>query len=284
MIALIAASALLWSQSWYQKFNPLDIHLLPSLWMLRGDNYDSAVGMEALMLTLVNTAYVNSYGGPFRQNIARNIGLNIVYALFLVGLFFLMLSDSNQFNCLYRVNCGTGQSLEARDLTVFAWFSAGGVGGCFLGPQVLTWQEQMMKYGYHGDSSKGWWLPKTPTCAPPANITTVNGTVPTDVAAVSSDLISQFGCVGPNNCFEQSFKWQLAAIFVAFLVINHLFVKVVLHGPVASSLRKRQKQGDRMTYTTPDSDTNSDNADSSESAASSDEDLLQNGAPLEQRS
>merc|ERR1719480_34873 len=62
VLTMAVSELMLWSTSWYEKLVPLDdIHLLPSLWMLRADNYDSSNAMISLFLTLVNTAYVNTY-------------------------------------------------------------------------------------------------------------------------------------------------------------------------------------------------------------------------------
>jgi len=237
LITLVLAEAVLWERPWYVKMNPLDdIHLLPSLWMLRGDNYDSAASAMLLMLSLANTAYVNTYGGAFRRNILRNIGVNVVYALFLIGIFWMLLMPPSQFGCVYRVNCATENSLAAKDLTLLALFSAGGVGGCFLGPQVGVWQEEMHSI----NKTAPWWLPQPENdCLPPAGL----GTTPLD-----SPLISHNGCSGPNNCFAQPFRWTLAGIFAAYILANHLFTKVVLQGYVSARIRRWQRCSDANLY------------------------------------
>mmetsp|Transcript_24133 Transcript_24133/g.67726 ORF Transcript_24133/g.67726 Transcript_24133/m.67726 type:complete len:308 (+) Transcript_24133:1-924(+) len=238
ILAVVVAEAMLWSQPWYEQLKPLDdIHLLPSQWMLRGDNYDSAIGMIALILALVNTAYVNTYGGRFRQNILWNWKINLVYAVFLFALFWLLLTPASEFNCIYRVNCDTKHSLQAGDLTVLAAFSAGGIGGCFLGPQVKIWQEEMTQAGWNKTE---YWLPEPAhDCLPPLG---------THTTPVESPEISNFGCVGPNNCYAPGFRWQVAIVFVAYILINHWFVKFVLQGPISATLRRRQKCGDRALF------------------------------------
>jgi len=262
ILTLLGAECLMWSKDWYVKLNPIyDIHLLPSLWMLRGDTYDASIGMITLTLSLANTAYVNTYGGRFRRNILFNWGVNLVYAVFLFGLFFLLLTPSSQFNCIYRVNCDSEQSQEARALTVLALFSAGGVGGCFLGPQVIVWQDEMAKVG------EPEWLPNTTfNCTPPAG---------TPTSPLNSTLISEFGCVGPNNCYPTSFRWELCAIFVTYIVVNHAFTKLVLQGPVAAVLRRRQRKDDDRrglhAYVAGGEDSH---AESTTDEATSDDDLL----------
>jgi len=259
MIMLFAALGVLWSKDWYVELKPItDIHLLPSLWMLRGDNYDSGVGAITLFLALVNTAYVNTYGGTFRRNIITNIGVNVMYALFLFGLGWMLLSPPNQFNCVYRVNCDSQESQAARDLTVLALFSAGGVGGCFLGPQVKIWQEEMQPAMPPGK----YWLPNTTTaCMPPGH----------DTTPLTSPEISQFGCVGPNNCFSWPLRWQLLGIFLAYIVVNHMFTKLFLQGPVAAHIRRRQRRDDEMQGIYQPSVSNSDSDLDTDFSSGSDE-------------
>lgn len=245
LFTLWAVEALLWSKDWYVQLKPLDdLHLLPSQWMLRGDNYDSGAAMITLMLTLANTAYVNTYGGRFRQNVIWNWGVNAVYAAFLFLLFWLLLAPADNLSCVYRVNCDTKHSLSARSLKPLAWFSAGGVGGCFLGPQVMVWQHEMDAAGWKGKESShadgDYWLPSpAQQCQPPPGWNTT---------PVDSPLISEFGCVGPNNCFSPTYRWQAALIFIANILVNHLFVKLVLQGPVATSLRRRQVKEDQQIF------------------------------------
>mmetsp|Transcript_94354 Transcript_94354/g.197061 ORF Transcript_94354/g.197061 Transcript_94354/m.197061 type:complete len:352 (+) Transcript_94354:2-1057(+) len=260
MVTLFTAFGLLWSKDWYVELKPIaDIHLLPSLWMLRGDNYDSNIGAITLILALVNTAYVNTYGGTFRRNVLTNIGVNVVYALFLFTLGWLLLSPPTQFNCVFRVNCDNTQSMEARDLTPLALFSAGGVGSCFLGPQVKIWQEEMQPAMPPGK----YWLPNTTThCMPPPG----HGTTP-----LTSSEISQFGCEGPNNCFSQTLRWQLLVVFLVYILMNHLFTKLFLQGPVAAGLRLRQRRNDELkgtyvpSFYNSDSDLDTDISSGSES-------------------
>ncbi|CAJ1402659.1 unnamed protein product, partial [Effrenium voratum] len=73
--------AVLHMTEWYDPLNPSWISVLPQLWMNKGDNYDSAIGVLILFIVLSTTAYVNTYGGDFRRSIFRNYGINIMYAL-----------------------------------------------------------------------------------------------------------------------------------------------------------------------------------------------------------
>ncbi|CAK0905309.1 unnamed protein product [Prorocentrum cordatum] len=229
LVALAAGFALLWSKGWYRRLNPVaDLGLDESQWWLRGDNYDAPVGLVVLLLALATTAFVNTYGGSFRQSVLRNWGVCFLHALVLAVLFWLVLRGPSQFGCVFRVNCDTRHSLlSARELWPLGLLSEGwrlraasGVGGCFLGAQLLVWQSELAAANYsdplHGSAS-GRWLPsKDDDCRPPAS----HGTAP-----YGDPLISTLGCEGPNNCYDSRFSYELAAVMVAYVVSNHLFAK-----------------------------------------------------------
>jgi cation-transporting ATPase 13A3/4/5 len=265
VVFMIISYTVLWQQSWYVFVNALtDLHIPGYLWMLKGDNYDSAVGVLFLFAVLSTTAFVNTYGGDFRQNIIRNRAISVAYAITLTGVFVMILAPPSQFGCIYRVNCGTEQSLASGGLLPLKWFSkmggAGLVGGCFLGPQLLFWQEQLFDQ-LGGDYDE--WMPELNStdpsmdCRPPSSAT-VNPAFDT----------VQFGCVGPNNCYSTDYRWSLAMILLMWVVLNHSFVKIVLQGPIARRLRENQEQGDRRTYGL----CGGDEEDSSSAASSSSED------------
>merc|ERR1719217_214091 len=152
LAAWFIALLMLWQEDWYgEKFDPiLDLHLPGQLWMLRGDNFESAVAMLMLFTCLTTVAFTNTYGGVFRQNVFKNAGVVTSYGLWLAALFGMAMSNSNEFNCIFRVNCDMEQSLAAGNIPLLSFFSTGGVGGCFLGPQTVAWQEQMAFYGWTG--------------------------------------------------------------------------------------------------------------------------------------
>merc|ERR1712045_483311 len=105
------------------------------------------------------TAFVNTYGVEFRHTILRN------RAMFSLMMFWLLWAPMGpqRLNCVFRVNCDTPASLRSGGLdkdnllvmngneTVdpglinffwsgLAFWSAGGLGKCFMGPQIKTWQ------------------------------------------------------------------------------------------------------------------------------------------------
>lgn len=235
--ALLFGFHRLWGKPWYDHLNPTqDIHILPQEWMKKGDNYDIPVASLVVFTTLSTTAYVSTYGGAFRRNVLRNTGLNVLYAIGLFGVFFMCFTDPSPASCIFRINCDTEASLAGSGIPVLSQFSAGGTGGCFLGPQVKYWQPLV--------NSSQPWLPKADEhCLPPDSALKV---LPLDDPTISTGkgmLLPH--CYGPNNCYSTDFKLELGAILAVFILLNHLFAKFVLMGPVADVIRKHRQQQHR---------------------------------------
>eukprot|EP00929_Paragymnodinium_shiwhaense_P069047 TRINITY_DN34836_c0_g1_i1.p1 TRINITY_DN34836_c0_g1~~TRINITY_DN34836_c0_g1_i1.p1 ORF type:complete len:1365 (+),score=345.52 TRINITY_DN34836_c0_g1_i1:125-4219(+) len=274
LMCWLLLAVMLWQEEWYvEKYDPIrDLHLLPQYWFLRGDNFDSAVAVFMLFSCLTTTAFINTYGGDFRQPVFKNKGVMVNYTVWIIILFVMVLSDPNKLNCIFRVNCDMAGSLDAVNIPVIAIFSVGGVGGCFLSSQNVAWQEQMLYYGYLGNSTENpFWLPDIdadPACRPwgstakpgfPSTITQSNAPNSTagGVYPLDSPEISVNGCTGPSNCFSVDFKVKVALVMLAYIVCNHLFVKFFLQGPVASKIRARGRVFDSSSSeeeTTEDSD------------------------------
>jgi len=172
----VAVGAFLEKQDFYTdtdgSFHPInDIGLSAALWMLRGDNYVSPVGMGFLFLTLVTTAFVNTYGGEFRHSILQNRGMVVLHTLFAFLMFFLLWAPfgPTRLNCVFRVNCDTPASMRSGGIDKDHWlvknanmaadsafvngmwsglafWSAGGLGACFMGPQIKVWTEEWFEW------------------------------------------------------------------------------------------------------------------------------------------
>lgn len=136
------------------SFHPInDIGLPGKYWMLRGDNYVSPVAMGFLFLTLVTTAFVNTYGCEFRISILKNYSMMCLHGLFFLFMFCLIWMKPTRWNCIFRVSCDTDTSLASGGMPSDSWFwrtlwggigfwSAGGIGDCFQGPQLRVWQKE----------------------------------------------------------------------------------------------------------------------------------------------
>ncbi|CAE7226903.1 ATP13A3 [Symbiodinium sp. CCMP2456] len=161
------AFCVLKAEAWYDPLDPInDISVLPHLWMLKGDNYDGAVCAVCVFVALANTSYVNTYGGNFRRSILQNWGI-----------------------------CAAS-SLACSSLPLLDDISVGGVGECFLGPQVKYWQNHASYLPQAGDSP---WLPSPDNgCLPP---TATLEHLPLDHLNISTGKGFKVGaCIGPNNC------------------------------------------------------------------------------------
>lgn len=235
-------------EAWYDPLDPIfDISVLPHLWMLKGDNYDGAVCAVCVLVGLANTSYVNTYGGNFRRNILQNWGICAAYLSSLCLASFLIFSSPNQLNCVFRVNCDTPSSLACSSLPLLDDISVGGVGECFLGPQVKYWQNHTSYLPQAGDSP---WLPSPDNgCLPP---TATLEHLPLDHLDISTGKGFKVGaCIGPNNCFSDDFKWKLWGILALLTFLQHFVMKYVFLGPVARRLRQwrssRQRNADAAT-------------------------------------
>jgi cation-transporting ATPase 13A3/4/5 len=237
VLAYFIGLGFLWSQDWYIPLNPLDIHIPPKDWMKKGDNYESAVAFFFLLGPLINATYVFSYGWVFRQSVIKNIGLTIMYVILMIALYTLCLTGPTEFGCVYRINCDTEQSLASKNIPLLPLYSVGGVGGCFLGPQVATWQDAMAQPP--NSQTNPYWTPDNaddPPCQPAPNVL---ARIP-----YNDTKISMNGGKGPNNVWSKEFSWTIAIILTVYILFNHFFKRFVLQGTVARAMRKEQKRED----------------------------------------
>lgn len=268
-ILLALLTVILHSNAWYDPLNPNWIHVCAKDWMKKGDNYDSAIGVLILFIVLSTTAYVNTYGGDFRRAICRNVGINIMYALFLFVVFFMALSKPNELNCIYRVNCDTQSSLACKNIPVLSQLSVGGTGGCFLGVQVRYWQEETDSHPDYVplDPDHPWWQPvPEKDCLPPGSTL---AKIPLNSTTISTGKGFKVvdDCTGPNNCYSWHFKWLLAVCLAIYVILHHGFLQLVLLGPVARALRGRQRREDkRLLSDDASSDSSSDGSETSDLA------------------
>ena len=235
VVLFLVARQLMYSQPWYEPLNPaMDIHVPPYMWMLRGDNYDGALNAICCTASLATVAYVHTYGGNFRRNVCQNVGINIIYLLVMALLCVLTLSPPNPFNCIFRVNCDTPNSLACAGLPVLDALSVGGVGDCFVGPQVKTWQNHTKSY------AEEVWLPALEKqCLPPSRTLEF---LPAEHPPISTGK-GFSRCLGPNNCFAVDFKWILISLLAFHALLHHVFMKFVLLGPVARYIRQWSSKG-----------------------------------------
>lgn len=214
-------------EEWFISINPInDIGLEPQYWMKRGDNYESAVFVLSLWTTLGNTCYAGAYGGTWRKNVILNPLVNLFYLLLLAIVFVLLLAPASKFHCVFRINCDTVSSLAAASLGPVAWLSSNGVGGCFFGPQIAEYQQNMVRLDPSMTNPLEWLPTPKEGCLPPARFNQ------------NFEQVGSNGCLGPHNCFSTKFKIQFAIALVLNTVIFHVFYKLVLLGPFPNVIRR----------------------------------------------
>jgi hypothetical protein len=64
------------------------------------------------------------------------------------------------------------------------------------------------------------------------------------VITTGKGFVVESGCIGPNNCWSQPFKWTMAGLMLIFVISQHLFKKIVMLGWVAETVRRRKKNKD----------------------------------------
>ncbi|KAF4648390.1 hypothetical protein FOL47_003353 [Perkinsus chesapeaki] len=221
-IAEMVAFGILWSPSnreWYRRVNTLDLHVPPQEWAKKGDNYDMPVQVFLMLTTLSTHAYVSSYGGAFRKSVLRNWALNVMYIVVNVLLFSLLWLQPGDLPCVYRINCDTGASLATAGIPLIEQYSVGSVGGCFLGPQVNTYQTAVPELSA--------WSPDPASDCRPSG--------PGSEAALemfpwTSPAISTLGYDGPNNVYPVSFRIVMTIILVVYIILQHLIFRFGLAG------------------------------------------------------
>jgi len=114
-----------------------------------------------------------------------------------------------------------------------------------MGPQLIAWQEVTdLTWPEFIEHGKKWQPDPLTQCLPPNSTLAV---LPYDDTTITTGMdFALPGCYGPNNCFADGFKQLLAGIIFVYILANHLFVKLVLLGPVARTMRRRQKEKDEQ--------------------------------------
>merc|ERR1719408_773616 len=118
-------------------------------------------------------------------------------------LIYLVIGGPTPLHCVFRTNCDNKTSREMY-VPFIQEFSAGNVGGCFLGPQLEKWAEELGDKYQFPDEAKNKCFP-----AP--------GFDPEEKLQVPSGALFGLGakmCVGPNNCFDEGFRIILAVLIV----------------------------------------------------------------------
>mmetsp|Transcript_5853 Transcript_5853/g.5021 ORF Transcript_5853/g.5021 Transcript_5853/m.5021 type:complete len:138 (-) Transcript_5853:83-496(-) len=108
-------------------------------------------------------------------------------------------------------------------------YSVGDIGGCFLGPQVRTYQLSTPEMND--------WIPdKAYDCRPHGP----GSEIAIEKYPWTSPEISTLGYDGPNNAYPRSYRLAMTWVLVGYILLQHIFVQFGLLGPVSAYLRKLQ--------------------------------------------
>lgn len=241
-------------------------------WTKKGDNHIVPVVWLNIVASATTACFVFSYGHVHRLSVLRNQALGLMYLFFIAFVMFLVWSPPNGMNCIFRVNCDNAVSLSSQ-VPGFTQFSTGAVGGCFVGPQLVSCQPE-------NETNLCWvWGPEDsnfyPTrhtqgedCYLDANGVDCTGdgeplfhtaaekatycdnanhtaSAPCWTPTVADECKAPFGvelpthgtgCQGPNNCFTYNFKVIFAAIVVFQVVLSHAAYQFLILGKFTETL------------------------------------------------
>ncbi|KAL0090136.1 hypothetical protein J3Q64DRAFT_1398603 [Phycomyces blakesleeanus] len=108
---LAAGVAWLFQQDWF-ICNQFDASAVDSAkWWLIGDNYEAELLVLIIMFQFFNNAAVVNFGSIYRQSWWRNYVLVFIWSAFFVSTSYLILADPNPYSCIFRINCGTAETL-----------------------------------------------------------------------------------------------------------------------------------------------------------------------------
>ncbi|ORZ37459.1 hypothetical protein BCR44DRAFT_85614 [Catenaria anguillulae PL171] len=81
-------------------------------WWLMGDNYESTIISIIVVHQFVNNGAVFNFGFLFRRSWFANRLYVLLYVTLMGFIGFILLSEPNPVNCMFRINCGDPDALE----------------------------------------------------------------------------------------------------------------------------------------------------------------------------
>lgn len=209
---------LLWEQDFYVSYNTKNLDISAHEWPKKGDNFDCAVTFLVLTTQLVTAGYAGCIGAEHRQSIFRNWKLNLGFWSCMVLLVVLVIGGPSETHCIFRTNCDNYTSRKMY-VPFVQELSAGNVGGCFLGPQLEDWAEELGdKYEFPDEERNN--------CQPAQGFNTE------EKLSVPSGALFGLGrtmCSGPNNCFDKSFRTIFASLLLLQCLLSILLHKLIVH-------------------------------------------------------
>ncbi|KAJ3217373.1 hypothetical protein HDU67_008075 [Dinochytrium kinnereticum] len=113
ILFLIFGVVMLFNQEWY-RCNEFDGRKADvRRWWELGDNFEGAVTGIIGTFQIIHAAAVYNIGHTYRRGFFRNWIFILVWLAIVFILSFITLADPNPMSCLFHVNCGTPEALEA---------------------------------------------------------------------------------------------------------------------------------------------------------------------------
>ncbi|KAI8061941.1 hypothetical protein BDF21DRAFT_389640 [Thamnidium elegans] len=108
---IVCSVVWLFQQDWF-ICNEFDSSSVDSAkWWLIGDNFESEMISLVIMFQFFNSGAIVNFGAQFRKSWWRNYTLVFVWACFFVSCSYLILADPNPYSCIFRINCGSPDTL-----------------------------------------------------------------------------------------------------------------------------------------------------------------------------
>eukprot|EP00437_Effrenium_voratum_P027608 CAMPEP_0181411004 /NCGR_PEP_ID=MMETSP1110-20121109/7641_1 /TAXON_ID=174948 /ORGANISM="Symbiodinium sp., Strain CCMP421" /LENGTH=1321 /DNA_ID=CAMNT_0023533589 /DNA_START=112 /DNA_END=4077 /DNA_ORIENTATION=- len=238
-------------------------------WTRKSDNYLIATLFLVNLTVLLNTGFVLCYGHVHRQVVSKNWRMCTFYFVGILLTLALTWMKPNDLTCLFRINCDTSASRQMSIPFISKpvggiTFSCGSLGGCFLGPQMVSCKSEDRRCWITPPNEfhlKPSWSSALNVSRPKAPFDTrlqkieycrqhayksgaeslgnkwcwkpLNGEDPLTVCGPlpSRDLGPMVeGCSGPNNCFGFDFKVALTVVLALCGVALHAMYKLGVLG------------------------------------------------------
>lgn len=242
-------------------------------WTKKSDNYLIATVFLVSFTVLITSGFMLCYGHVHRQSVSKNWRMCSFYALGIAFTLALTWAKPGDFSCTFRINCDTAASKRMSIPLISkpvagVIFSCGNLGGCFLGPQMVSckskdgrcWIAPPSEFGLNSS-----WDPPAGVVQPPAPFETreqkheyckrhpyksgdatdpgnkwcwrpESGSDPPGVCGPlpPRDLGPMVrGCQGPNNCFDENFKAWFTGLLVVCVCALHAMYKLGVLGAAA---------------------------------------------------
>eukprot|EP00439_Symbiodinium_sp_Y106_P039537 s1359_g4.t2 len=247
-------------------------------WTKKSDNYLIATVFLVSFTVLITSGFMLCYGHVHRQSVGKNWRMCSFYAVGIAFTLALTWAKPGDFSCTFRINCDTVASkrmsipLISKPVAGII-FSCGNLGGCFLGPQMVSCKSKDGRCWIApppGSPSKEFglnssWDPPAGVVQPPAPFETreqkheyckrhpyksgdatdlgnkwcwrpESGNDPPGVCGPlpPRELGPMVqGCQGPNNCFDENFKAWFTGLLVVCVCALHAMYKLGVLGAAA---------------------------------------------------